>query len=311
MTPIPFFLVTGFLGSGKTTLLKRFLESYADDFRLAVIQNEFAEANVDGRELREIGKKFEILEINRGSVFCVCLLSDFKSSLVDLIDTCNPDAVILEATGLADPIAIGQFLMARELTSRIYLSHIWCVVDTSSFQKLVSRVTRIAHQVRIADTVLLNKTDLSDPDEIAGVEAHIRTISPDAGIERTRYCDVGMGELSSFASAQPRSDQFPIPFATFDTAPPPNLGSAVVRSTKTLSEQNLRDFLQRFAEKAYRIKGYVNLDDGNMVAVQVSPGQTTLKPVEISQTPTELIALGPGIDYDDFNKAFLELATRK
>jgi G3E family GTPase len=106
MAKIPFYLVTGFLGSGKTTLLKAYLEKYSDSRKIAIIQNEFAEVNIDSRELQRTGKSFDILEMNNGSVFCVCLLGDFVHSLHDFIQQHNPEVIILEASGLSDPISL-------------------------------------------------------------------------------------------------------------------------------------------------------------------------------------------------------------
>ena len=97
MKKIPFYLVTGFLGSGKTTLIKQFIGSYADLKKIAIIQNEFAEVNIDSRDLRETRKSFELLEMNNGSVFCVCLLGSFVYSLASFIEEHHPDLIILEA----------------------------------------------------------------------------------------------------------------------------------------------------------------------------------------------------------------------
>jgi G3E family GTPase len=72
MTQIPFFLVTGFLGSGKTTFLKSALEKLPKK-KVAIIQNEFAPASIDGTELKRQDGNYKTLEINNGSVFCVCL----------------------------------------------------------------------------------------------------------------------------------------------------------------------------------------------------------------------------------------------
>ena len=94
--PIPFYLVTGFLGSGKTTFIKRYLEAFADKKRIGIIQNEFAPGEVDGKELRLTGHSFELLEINNGSVFCVCLLGTFIYSLSEFMDVHHPDMVIME-----------------------------------------------------------------------------------------------------------------------------------------------------------------------------------------------------------------------
>jgi len=82
MAKIPTYLITGFLGSGKTTFIKHVIEYYNNKERIAVMQNEFAPANYDGTELKRLTTKhFDLLEINNGSAFCVCLLSTFLSSL--------------------------------------------------------------------------------------------------------------------------------------------------------------------------------------------------------------------------------------
>ena len=141
---IPFFLITGFLGSGKTTLLKNIVNQFADDKKLAIIQNEFAAANIDKKELRETNKSFKLLEINRGSAFCVCLLSSFTKSLRDFIDAHQPDAIFLEATGLSDPIAIAEILNDAKFDD-VYLSYVWCIADAMNFHKTGSMITRVQH----------------------------------------------------------------------------------------------------------------------------------------------------------------------
>ena len=70
MQKIPFHIISGFLGSGKTTFLKRIIDKYAGEYKIGIIQNEFAPANIDGAELKKSGKDFQLLEINNGSAFC-------------------------------------------------------------------------------------------------------------------------------------------------------------------------------------------------------------------------------------------------
>ena len=304
MSVIPFYLVTGFLGSGKTTLLKRLLERYADRKRIAVIQNEFAAGSVDGVELRQTGKTFEILEINRGSVFCVCLLSDFKNSVAKLIDSCLPDLIILEATGLADPIAIGQLLQAQELRDRLYLAHVWCIADSTSFLQMEAAVTRMAHQVRVADTVILNKTDLADPETIQAVATRVSTLNPHAEIVEARYCDLPLAddlgmEIDSVASEK---NQKKPPESCSEGRP--DLSSAVVRTTQVIGKENLNRFIEEFADKTFRLKGFVNLADHSTVSVQSCFGATEMITIAQHSGPTELIAIGPGLNPEHFKSCF-------
>jgi G3E family GTPase len=185
---IPFYLVTGFLGSGKTTFLKQVLERFGDSRKVAVVQNEFAPASIDGTDLKQVSKPFEILEINNGSVFCVCLLSDFKSSLNRFIREHHPDAVFLEASGLADPIAVAEVLQAEELKDIVYLAYIWTVVDVPNFLRLKTMVKRLTHQVAVADRIILNKIDLADDEMLENVREVVREINPFAEISTASYC---------------------------------------------------------------------------------------------------------------------------
>ncbi len=177
---IPFFVIIGFLGSGKTTFLKEFLKHYGNDKKIAIIQNEFSSINVDASELLLLEKEYKIVQINNGSVFCVCLLSNFNNTLLDLLNNDSYDAIVLEATGLADPLALGQIMEDRKLVPYLYLAHAWTIVDALIFLKMQTVVSRIGHQIRIADTVLLNKIDLVDEkvkDEcikISGKSIHLR-----------------------------------------------------------------------------------------------------------------------------------------
>ncbi|MBN2411732.1 GTP-binding protein [candidate division KSB1 bacterium] len=298
MKSIPFFLVTGFLGSGKTTLLERFIKLFADKKRIAVIQNEFAPGQVAGLELSRTGKSFEILEINRGSVFCVCLISDFVKLLHELIHTRPVDAIILEATGLADPIAVGQLLEARNLKDRVHLAHVWCVVDVVNFQKLSQNMTRIIHQVQVADTVIINKTDLSNT-ELPEIKEKIKSLNPFAKIYETSYCDVSFKNKFTEYDAQAASRDY-INGGNIQSGPRPNLNSVVYRDTKSINRENFENFIKIIEKKVYRLKGFVKLENNSLIAVQSCFGITITENIENISGQTEFIAIGPGIDHKQF-----------
>ena len=308
MSPVPFVLVTGFLGSGKTTLLKRILESHADTRRIAVVQNEFARSGVDGVDLRRTGKPFEILEINRGSVFCVCLLSDFVKSLAAMVDRVRPDGVVLEATGLADPIAVAELLHAWELQARVFLTRVYCVVDALNFVRIEGTVTRAAHQVRVADTVLVNKVDTAGPDAIRAVEERVRALNPFAEVVRTSHCEAALDGLFAVPGAGTVAARRAAELSGLEPGGRPGIGSAAVRTTRPVSREALDGFLADQAPAAYRLKGFVRLTGGGAVAVQSCFGRTEVRPVDNYQGPSELVAMGPGVDPKVFSRAFRALA---
>ncbi len=300
---IPFFLVTGFLGSGKTTLLKNILETHSNTYKIAVVQNEYGDGNVDGTELRNTGNSFEILEMNRGSVFCVCLLSDFKTALMDMIDTCKPDVVILEATGLADPIAVGQLLQAEELQNRLFLAHVWCIVDSSNFLEMEHVVTRMTHQVRIADTVVLNKSDLTSENGITLVEQRIKELNPYADVVQSQHCQMDITSIFSVLTKQPAAYRNNGSLEQYSEGRP-QITSVVLKSPTIIPHEQLIRFLNQFEKTTYRIKGYVNTSKDTTVSIQSSFGESHITPVEKFFGQSEIIALGPDIDPANFQQAF-------
>lgn len=291
---IPFYLVTGFLGSGKTTLLKRILDDYADDQKIAVIQNEFAPANTDTTDLKATGKSFEILEINRGSVFCVCLLSGFIESLSDFIAREEPDIVILEASGLADPISIGELFHAPQLNNKVYLAHIWCVVDSSKFMEMEPKMTRITHQVRIADTVIINKTDIGG--DVEAIRKRISQLNPYAEIVDATYCNIPFQRVLQHHPVEPVAVKRGNELAGFAPGGRPNIRSVVIRTNKPVSMEQLDRFFTEYLPRTYRIKGYVRLKDGSVKAVQAVFDSCSTETLSHYTGNTEIIAMGENIE---------------
>ncbi len=300
---IPFYLVTGFLGSGKTTLLRRILEGYADDKKIGIIQNEFAPGNVDGTELKGTGKPFEILEINKGSVFCVCLLGGFIDSLSAFIEREAPDIIFLEATGLADPVSIGELLEAHELNTKIYLAHTMCIVDASKFLEMEPRMTRITHQVRIADTVIINKTDLGGDTD--AIQRRIKQLNPYAEVVTATYCDVAFYRILSGQSTEPVAVRQSRELAAIEPGVRPDIRSVVIRTSRPVSRERLDRFLEEYMPKTYRIKGYVRLTDGTALALQSSFENYSTQELSDYTGNTEIIAMGDNISPREMRNMFI------
>jgi G3E family GTPase len=304
MAKIPFYLVTGFLGSGKTTLLKRYLDNYSETRKIAIIQNEFAEVNIDSHDLQQTGKSFEILEMNNGSVFCVCLLGDFVHSLKDFIQEHNPEVLILEASGLSDPISISQVLGSPTLRNLIWLAHTYTVADALNFRKTLERVGRNAHQIRVADTVILNKCDLVS-DTIPEIENQIKALNPFAKIIKTSYCHIDFKEDVAFHP--------PVGLALSgkeEIAKRPEIDSLVVKTTKHISAANLLLFVDKWSKTTFRIKGYVQTGEG-AVAVQTSFERVEILRLPVYNYPTQIVILGPKLDDKAIQQEFESLCTRK
>lgn len=299
MQKIPFHIVSGFLGSGKTTFLKRIIEKYSKDSKIGIIQNEFAPANVDGVELKKTGDNFNLLEINNGSVFCVCLLGDFVRSLEKFINEKSPDILVIECSGLSDTTSIAEILSVGNLAEKIYLASNWCIVDAQNFSKVGLMKQRVTHQLRMADVVIINKTDLvGNRTEILIHE--IKKINPFAEIKESTFCNIdfelGKSTLNKFYV----SNEKPLTR--------PDVHSMVIKSGRKLTEETLRTFLKEWAEKAFRIKGFVNLKNGQTVAVQCTLGTIELFEVEQSFHPTVLVAISDEFSFREWYQGFKKVS---
>jgi G3E family GTPase len=299
MQKIPFHIISGFLGSGKTTFLKRIIEKYSGKIKIGIIQNEFAPANIDGAELKESGKDFNLLEINNGSVFCVCLLGDFVRSMEKFIDEYQPDVVIIEASGLSDTTSISEVISAGSLSEKIYLASNWCVVDAQNFAKVGLMRQRVSHQLRMADVVVINKTDLVE-NGLDSIREEIKKANPFAEIRETTFCNIDF-ELGNSAINK-------FYFGEMKTMPRPEVNSMVIKSGRKLSRNSLELFLKQWAPKAYRIKGFVNLKEGKTAAVQCTFDLVEIVEIENAFHPTELVAISNRFTLREWSQAFKELS---
>ena len=306
MTKIPLYLVTGFLGSGKTTLLKNVITASNVKSKIAIIQNEFAPANIDGEELRKLKKPFKILEINNGSVFCVCLLSDFITSLRSFIIKESPDIVILESSGLSDPIAITEILQSPELIDFVYLAHSYCIIDVANYNNIKNLMTRVRHQILIADTILLNKVDKADSQLISSVKQSVDKINSKARIIETSYCNIGIDQF--LIKHDPELSKNGTQKFDEDSCGQPPINARVFKTSKKISYGNIKNLLAKYISSTQRIKGYVLLDNKKTVSVQSVFNSIDIKIEEDIITSTALIFMGEDFNLSQFNKDFREIA---
>lgn len=295
MARIPFHIISGFLGSGKTTFLKRILEQSEPGKKVGIVQNEFAPANVDGAELKKSGKNFELLEINNGSIFCICQLGNFTRSLEKFIDEFQPNILIVEASGLSDTTSISEVISAGSLSEKIYPASNWCIVDAQNFSKIGLMKERVIHQLRMADVVVINKTDLA-PEKTELLISEIKNINPFAEIQTSIYCNIDF-KLGDEAVRK-------FYFEDVEVMARPDVNAMVIKTARKVSREALENFLNEWAPKSYRIKGFVSLKEGKKVAVQCTFDCVKIMEVENDILSTEIVALSDQFSLREWNRAF-------
>ena len=190
---IPVTVLTGYLGAGKTTLLNRIL-SEPHGKKYAVIVNEFGEIGIDNDLV--VGADEEVFEMNNGCICCTV-----RGDLVRILDglmrrTGKFDAIIVETTGLADPAPVAQtFFVDENVGRRTRLDAVVTVADAKWLNDRLKDAPEAKNQIAFADVILINKTDLVSPEQLAEVEARIRAINPYAKVHKTERAKIALNEV--------------------------------------------------------------------------------------------------------------------
>lgn len=191
--PIPVTVLTGYLGAGKTTLLNRILSDNHGK-KYAVIVNEFGEIGIDNDLIVESDE--EIYEMNNGCICCTV-----RGDLIRVVEGLmrRPgrfDAIIVETTGLADPVPVAQtFFMDDDVRAKTQLDAVVALVDAKHLPLRLKDSREAEDQLAFADVVLLNKTDLVTPEEVKRIEDIVRVINPSARIYHTERSNVDLGKI--------------------------------------------------------------------------------------------------------------------
>ncbi|MBI9064211.1 MAG: GTP-binding protein [Marinilabiliaceae bacterium] len=298
-----FHLITGFLGSGKTTFLSNILKELAPLYKVAVIQNEFAPSGVDGKELQRQTHGFKLVEINNGSVFCVCQLSNFKQTLLKLITDYAPEQIFLEASGLADPISVVELLQVDGLKELVSLGQIISLVDAANFFKGLNGLVRFKHQVMVADKVILNKTDLADEATLSAIKKEVKQLNPFAEIIPAVFARIPWEQCLAIDTSV---GQAALQYLGKSSEGRPDMRCCVLRTHDQLDEAKVRPFIEALQASCPRIKGFLNLSGGKVVSVHSVYDYLALKILDNYQGPTELIAFGESVSISNLRKRLKE-----
>ncbi|MGV8897912.1 MAG: CobW family GTP-binding protein [Burkholderiaceae bacterium] len=185
MALIPTTILTGFLGAGKTTLLNRILQEN-HGFKIAVIENEFGQENIDNDILVQDSSE-QIIQMNNGCICCT-VRGDLIAALTDLAQQradglLHFDRLVIETTGLANPGPVAQtFFMDEEVAMSYMLDAVITVVDARHAMQQLDTHEEAQRQVGFADRILLSKTDLVSAAEVATLTTRLKRINPRAPV---------------------------------------------------------------------------------------------------------------------------------
>ena len=287
-------LITGFLGSGKTTFLNRIIENFPKDKKLTILMNEFGEIGIDGTLVE--GDDIDMMEISRGSIFCVCVKTDFIKGLYELNAKTQPDLLIIESTGVANPSDLKRDLKLPIFNDRFDFTDQFCIIDAAHFMEAFDTFASVEKQLASSTVFIINKADQVAKNVIDEIKRVVREHHPDPIIYETTYSNIPLGSFPFMAS---KSDEFnateqlnptsltlaPKELDDFiaellnqpglETTPPDQLASVTYKWHGS-DFQEIRDMAEKLPASVIRAKGFVQ-ENGQVYLFSYVMGDWTIE----------------------------------
>ena len=256
------YVLTGFLGSGKTTVLLELLKRL-EGHRIGVIQNEFGKIGIDGVILRN--DDIQMVEINRGSIFCSCLKLNFVNALAEMAKQ-DFEYLFVESSGWGDPSNVEEILEAAKVVAgREYdFRGVICFVDAVNFMEEVKDEETAFRQLKHCNLAVMTKTDLADEEQMTAVREKIREINPVCEILTSKMGEMDYSfmkkELMGYRWAESEETTNSV-----ETKPK----SLFMEYEGQIEKEKLDLFLRAIAPDVHRIKGFCNLSEHGWTQVDV------------------------------------------
>lgn len=253
MNPIPINILTGFLGSGKTSLLKELLKEMSGKKKIAVLMNEIGEISIDAKLLEGFSTK--VFELNDGCI-CCSINEDFVTLLNELAEKASPDLIVIETTGVANPMSI----LYSIINPIFIVDAVITTIDAKNFLQMKDEIDVAEDQLDAADVVVITKDDLATTSELASVEAYIRTRRPNSTVFARHALDISL----LFGTAYPRQVNDDLAHAHDDHAhhhfEHEGIEAFRFTSNDAFELTALQSALESLPKNLWRLKGVVNLN---------------------------------------------------
>ena len=288
-------IVTGFLGSGKTTLVNHIL-AQQHGLRIAVMVNEIGDLAIDNELI--VGASDDMVELSNGCI-CCSINNDLVDAIFRVLRNEPPvEYLIVETSGLADPLPIVLTFLRSEFRDSVRVDSIVAVADAESFSLDLFDSKAAINQLRYADVVLLNKCDLVEPVTAAIIEEKIREFSEGARIVRTTRARIPLLLILSAGLFQ--SDRY-LAHHGHDHLAADGFDAVSFESEAPFAADQFQSFLEEMPRNVFRGKGILWIDgsDERHVFHLVGPRFTLDKSREVEPKRNRLVLIGQDLDGEE------------
>lgn len=294
------YVLSGFLGSGKTSFLQNFLEYQMQHHRfVAVVQNEVGEVSLDGKILDDA---YAITELNAGTV-CCSLVGELRPAIQNLLNNFHPDVIVIETSGAANPLGLQADI--RALEDLVRFDSVTTIVDAEQFERSLNEYDVVADQVRAADVIVLNKTDLVTGGQLVHLDETLRALNPYAAMSHTRNGAVNPGLLYDFGLAAGGDDHedkatkgdISSAHTYTHTHTHDEVASCKVDCPTRMQTKRFIEIMEHVPPNVFRIKGVVDLVGRGPTLVQFVGGRFNLSEFQNPNvTERFLVLIGHELD---------------
>ncbi len=278
-SPCEVILITGFLGAGKTTLLRNILQWPGDLGGTAVLVNEFGSVGIDGELLKDL--KAPVVELSNGCI-CCSMQGDLLKAVDDILRNYQPTRLLVEATGVADPFEILNFLNPSRLERRIAPPRVVTVVNADLWEGREMFGSLFYEQIKAAELILFNQIDYIAEEDIPRYLRDLRQLNGSCAIMPTSYCGIDPDVFWDSTDGKAYGAEVTFaPLVHLSEGSARELGyvSFAFEQAKPFSETCFRAFIDSMPLELYRMKGFVYLDTGCYLINHVG-GRTEWKALE-------------------------------